>query len=270
MLISIFPATFASNQIGFSAQWTDRSGESIDVHDLNYCFDYSYFTYIYGASLGRWETKKCVFLPIEYKDVIIGVPFKNISQVDFAYPITTVKLIDGTLLNGKRVTLGESNERFCGSTELGVVCLPISSVNKLIFNQTSKNSSSIGEPCENSHAALSSSNLTVYFETWNSNSYRFTNATIFELEDGRWINARTGINLRWGEAEIYKNLKDIKQMEFHQENRLEALVTFASENTKNLTVSESSMWLGGNLDKFGPARIKWDQVRSLEISQNIT
>jgi hypothetical protein len=250
MLFYIFPAT--ANQIGFSAQWTDRSGESIEVYDLNYCFDYSYFTYIYGAR--------------EYKDVIIGVPFKHINQVNFSYPLTTVKLIEGTLLNGKLVTLGESNERFCGSTELGVVCLPIYSMDKIIFNHTYENLSSIGEPCENSHFALLSSNLTVYFETWNNNSYKFTNATIFELDDGIWINPRTGINLRWGEAEIYKNLKDIRRIEFHQEKRFEALVTFASENTKNLTVSESSMWLGGNLDKFGPARVRWDNVRSLYIS----
>jgi hypothetical protein len=65
---------------GFTAVCTDRAGTIMEVTNFAYSFSYHWRGVWGGGGVDR-ETR--MFLPFEYKDTIIEIPFADIDTVKF-------------------------------------------------------------------------------------------------------------------------------------------------------------------------------------------
>lgn len=266
---------------GFYAICTDWTGATMEVFDFQYRGSYTWyisarrdiFTREYYPSKRGTEYIYRKYLPVEYKEVVVGVPFADIDAVKFTdteptekswEPTLDIKLGDGSMLTGKFVELGEYVPKFAGQVAHGDL---VERIREITFNhERDKNAPRVTPEKDDIRGDLDSI-YTISIETWQGNQVLFLNGCRFELDEGyEWEKLKTNFNLEIGESSNIVDFDKIRSIEFKGNG--EASMTTTSGKTFDVSLpGYDTIWLGGNLDKFGPARIKMSKVALFEISR---
>ena len=270
---------------GFYAICTDWTGATMEVFNFQYRGSYGYYRAAYrrvvaippreqyfpAESGTRYLHRK--YLPVEYKEVIVGVPFADIDAVKFTdteptekswEPTLDIKLGDGSMLTGKFVELGEYAPKFAGQVAHGDL---VERIREITFNhERDKNAPRVTPEKDDIRGDLDSI-YTISIKTWQGNQVLFLNGCRFELDEGyEWEELKTNFNLEIGESSNIVDFDKIRSIQF--KGKGEASMTTTSGKTFDVSLpGYDTIWLGGNLDKFGPARIKMSKVAYLEISR---
>lgn len=198
----------------------------------------------------------------------MGVPFADIDAVKFTDTESTdlhIKLGDGSTLTGKLVRLGKGFSRFTGQAVHGD--FSVERIREITFNhERDKNAPRLG-PGEDDIKGDLDSIYTISIETWQGNQVLFLNGCRVHLGDGyEWHQLETKFNLKIGESSNIVDFDKIRSIQFKGEGQ--ARMTTTSGKTFDVSLpGYDTIWLGGNLDKFGPARIKVSNVALFEISR---
>jgi len=265
---------------GFYAICTDWTGATMEVFDFQYRGSYPWhisarrdiFTGEYYPPKRGTEYIYRRYLPVEYKEVVVGVPFADIDAVKFTdteptekswEPTLDIKLGDGSTLTGKLVELGEHAPKFAGQVAHGDL---IERIREITFNhERDKNAPRLG-PGKSDISGDLDSIYTISIETWQGNQVLFLNGCRVGLDEGYKWNLKTNFNLEIGESSNIVDFDKIRSIQFKGEG--EARMTTTSGKTFDVSFADyNTIWLGGNLDKFGPARIEMNKVALLEISR---
>ncbi len=264
-------AVVAGPPDGFYAICTDWTGATMEVFDFEYRGKYHYSSMWRGQSGTRYLYRR--YLPVEYKEVIVGVPFADIDAVKFTdtastennwEPTLDIKLGDGSTLTGKLGQLGEYAPKFAGQVAHGDL---IERIREIAFNhERDKNAPRVSPGKDDIRGDLDSI-YTISIKTWQGNQVLFLNGCRVGLDDGYgWGELETSFDLKIGESSTIVDFDKIRSIQFKGEG--EARMTTTSGKTFDLSLpGYDTIWLGGNLDKFGPARIKMSKVALLEISR---
>ncbi len=257
---------------GFYAICTDWTGATMEVFDFKYRGSWWYSSRYINVS-SRIEYAPRRYLPVEYKEVIVGIPFADIDTVKFTdtesterswEPTLDTKLRDGSTLTGKLVRLGEYAPKFAGQMAHGDL---IERIREITFNhERDKNAPRLGPGKSDIRGDLNSI-YTISIETWQGNQVLFLNGCRFTVDDGyEWEELNTNFNLEIGESSSIVDFDKIRSIQFKGEGQ--ARMTTTSGKTFDVSLpGYDTIWLGGNLDKFGPARIKMSNVALFEISR---
>ncbi len=257
---------------GFYAICTDWTGVTMEVFDFEYKGTWWYSSSYWNVS-SRMEHEYRRYLPVRYKEVIVGIPFADIDALKFTdtestennwEPTLDIKLGDGSTLTSKLVRLGEYAPKFAGQVAHGDL---VEKIREITFNhERDKNAPRLG-PGEDDIKGDLNSIYTISIETWQGNQVLFLNGCRFRLDDGyEWQGLKTNFNLKIGESSNIVDFDKIRSIEFKGNGG--ARMTTTSGKTIDVSLpGYDSIWLGGNLDKFGAARIEMSKVALFEISR---
>lgn len=256
--------TMESQPNGFFVTCTDWAGMTTEVFGFSYNFGYGYPT---PGWIGRWshdEDNPRMYLPFEYKEIVVGIPFADIDEIGFTdEPLwINITLRDENVLKGELGELGEDSQRFTGKTEYGDFSLRVEKVRQVAFDHTQDKNAPRVRPDLNLTSAY-----TMSIKTWQGNQFILLNGCRSELKDNyQWTKMRNSFDVKIGESTNNVSFDKIKRIQFREKDKDEAQLTTTSGKTIDISLSRY-IWLGGNLDPFGPARIKMSQVASFEISR---
>ena len=277
--------TGANRPPSFFVICTDRAGVTMEVSSFSYNFvAYDYPTPGWIGKTTYERDNPRMFLPFEYKEAVVAIPFADIDTIRFTddepeegawkwgkwKPTLSIKLRDRSTLTGKLAKWGEYAERFTGETEFGKFSLPVEKVRQIAFDhERSKKAPRVGPSKDNIKGDLNSE-YTISIKTWQGDQVTLLNGCQFLLGDGhKWIELKTEFDVQIGESTNIVSFDKIKSVQFQEKGKPEAQLTTTSGKTIEVSLPLGNSCLGGNLEKFGPARIEMSKVASFEISRSV-
>jgi len=257
---------------GYFALVTDWNGKTMEVFNFEYRGSYYYSSpYINRSSHMSYLNRS--YIPVEYKEIIVGIPFSNIDVVKFTdvestnsewQPNLSIKLLDGSKLEVKMAPFGEYAPKFTGEVSQGDL---IERIHQIEFNHNlDKNASS-----DNTHFDFYkelNSVYTISFQTLQGNKAVFRNGTLLGINDEgyRCIYFRTEFKIKFGESTTVVDFSKMKSIKFTGESKAQ-MTTTSGKVLDILLLDFNEIWIGGNFGKFGPARIELNRISSLEINK---
>jgi len=257
---------------GFYAVITDWTGKTMEVFDLKYLGRYWWSSpYINRSSHMIYEHRK--YLPVEYKEIIVGVPFTDIDTIKFTdiestemewEPTLDIKLVDGTTLVVRLARWGERAPKFTGEVLNGDL---VERIHQIAFNHKRDKNAQRVIPGRNSIYKDLDSVYTISLKTSQGHQIVLRNGCLLGLNEGyRWTTLRTKFNIKLGESTTAVDFSKIKSFRFSGTPKAQ-MTTTSGKTVDVLLPDYNKIWIGGNFDRFGPARIKLSRVSSLEISK---
>jgi len=270
LLCSFVSCTNVPN--GFRATLIDKEGNTFDVFDLTYA-------YILGSYLGNFHYG-ISYIPAEYKEATIAVPFKSISDLSlnysgyssFAFP-AQINLTDGSSLSTRVPWLGHSLSEcgFKGKTKFSDYFLELSNTQSVVFHHELDNhtGNTLNRP-QGSEGSV----YTAKIETWSGNKFTFSDANQFGwyLND-EWFDVRPVLNFKQGTVDGKINFEDIRTVKVLNESEGSALIATTSGETLNVSLpfmygppqQRLTYCIGGKLEDLGYARIPLSEIKELEL-----
>jgi hypothetical protein len=262
LLLSCSVADCTSVPNGFRATLVDKEGNTFDVFDL---------TYVYIDYQGMVNHKN-YYIPINYKDAEIAIPFENISVLSLN--TSQINLTNGISLNAVIPWLGSSASEcgFKGKTKFADYFLDLGNTQKVIFHHELDNNTrtSLDRP-----GGIKDSNYIANIETWSGNKFTFSNANKIGLysSNDNWLDAGPILNFKQGAIDGEIDFKDVKMVKFFKENESSALITTTSGETMDVSLPFAygvpmqglTYCIGGKLESLGYARIPLSRIKELEI-----
>ena len=255
---------------GFYGVCTAWDRKKMELSDLRYHFSYYYSSpYINRPSGDRSLTR--TYLPIDYNEAIIGIPFTDIKTIVFGNaqatsrawsPSVDVELLDGSALKGKLAELGEYAPKFTGRVACGEF---IGRVQEIELDHTRDKGVEKSEPGRDVLHGDMDSPYTVSVRTRGKNEMVLRNACQLQLDEGyRWHMVKTTFDVGFGESNTVVDFDKIDSIEFIEGDG--AKLTTTSGKALPVSVSDhDKIWIGGNLEGFGLARVKLSNVALLKF-----
>lgn len=264
--------TVADLPEGYYASITDWTGRTMEVYNFEYRGRWYYSSpYINRSSHMSYLNRR--YLPVEYKELIVGIPFSDIDVVKFTdvkstdrewQPTLEIQLADRERLTAKLAVWGEYAPRFTGEVAQGDI---IERIHQIDFShKRDKNASRVDAGCECCYNGLNSS-YTISIKTSHGNQVAVRNGTLIGLDEGHcWENFRTEFKIKFGESTTVVDFSKIKSILLTGESKAQ-MVTTSGKTVDILLLDYNEIWIGGNIDRFGPARIQLSKTSSLEINK---
>lgn len=257
---------------GFCAVITDWSGKTMEVFNFKYWGRWYQSSQFIGHSGMRDETRK--YIPINYKDIIVGVPFTDIDTINFTdneatfkewEPSLDIKLVDGTALAGKLARLGEYAPKFTGEVLQGGL---VGRIQQITFNHVRDKNAPRVVNVDEFHGDLDSV-YKISLKTLQGNQISLRNGCLIDLDHGyAWTGKRTTFKIKLGESTTDVDFSKIKTIQLLGASKAK-LTTTSGKTIDTMLPKYNEIWIGGNFDRFGSARIQLSKVSSLEISKAV-
>ena len=271
---------------GFMAICIDRAGVRFKVFGFSYNFNYSYRARVVRGMYYHFETRTNssnprLFLPFQYKGVVVGIPFADMSTVKFIdnppekgqqtwKPAVSIALKDGNTLKGKLAKLGEGHQRFTGAMVYGDFTCLVGKVAQIDFDHTRNKNAPRATLGKKGLQKDLNSGYTISVRTWQGDKATLMNGCLFNLSNGyEWASVGSTVDVKVGESKIAVELGKIKSIQFQEKSNPKAQVISTSGKTIDIELAAGSICLGGNLDKFGPAWVRMADVASFEVSGSL-
>ena len=256
-------------QDGFCTLITDWNEKTMVVFNFEYMGRWWYSSpFINRSSYMNYEKRK--YLPVKYKEMIIGIPFTDIDTVKFSdtkptnkewEPVVDIKLVDGSILKAKLARLGEYAPKFTGESNGDFV----GRIRQITFDHKRDKNVKRVIP---EYAQHLNSEYKIRLKTSQGHQIELQNACLHRINDGyKWALLRTSFKIKLGESNNDVEFNKIKSINLLGDSKAQ-MITTSGKNIDVLLPDYNKIWIGGNIDRFGPARIKLSQVSSLEISKS--
>lgn len=303
-------STVPSQTDGFFATCTDRNGDVVQIYSFIHIFKYYHNaprTDIGGGMyqvFGRdeWRSTARAFLPFEYRDVTVAIPFMQINTITFTdtndmlpkedsklkeWPFSvTIELRDGNKLSGKTPVLGDpwqSTRRFGGVTGVTQVkgfSIPFHKVQQITFNHTrDKNVADMIGGVRWSYYIDGGfrikdsldSPYSMSIKTRQRSKILLQNACLFKLDErGDWEELELEFQIGIGDSSNIVDFDKIRAINFKfKKNVPDQIITSSGTTIDGMVKTWRQVMggnLGGDLEKLGPGFISMENVASLEIS----
>lgn len=288
-------STVPSQTDGFFATCTDRNGDVVQVYSFMHIFKYYYYAYrtefvIYGSN--EWRSTAQAFLPFEYRDVTVAIPFMQINSITFTdtndmlpkedrklkeWPFSvTIELCDGDKLSGETPVLGypsQPTRQFGGVTGVTQVkgfSIPFDKVQQITFNHArDKNVADMNGGFRIPGSQDSPYSMSI--KTRQGSKILLQNACLCKLhESGFWQELETEFQIGIGDSSNIVDFDKIRAINFKSNKNVPDQIITSSGTTIDGMVGTWRQVICGNLgddlEKLGPGFISIDDVASLEIS----
>jgi hypothetical protein len=268
---------------GFVAVCTDRTGAISEVLGFRFSFRYPAESPGWVGRGSHKEDNPCLFLPFEYKDAVVGIPLADIREIQFTdevppqktgwNPALCLTLLDGSTVTGKLGMWGVPPRRFNGQTAAGPFSLPARNTRRVVFDHKRDTSAPRIVPGKQDIGCDLNSPYTISLKTWQGDQLTLQNGCFFGLEYGyRWADPTNELEALVDYSKRTFGLDELGTIRFREKGRRAAQITTAAGKTLDAFLihtpkdpAEPIPHLGGNLERFGPARIALANVASFEI-----
>jgi hypothetical protein len=282
---------------GFFAICTDRAGITTEVSSFINIFHYYYDSQWKGSS--GYKTDQRVFFPLEYKGVVMAIPFGSIDMIKFielsqkrSQRAVIIKLLDGSQLTGKTGILGEqrplSDSTFngiTGDTEFRGFSLSFDKARQIVFDhKRDRHTSVFYEKFLRTNISHKfrlvdyDSPYNLIVKSWQGNEIVFSNGCYLNFgQGGWWSDIAPELTIKIGESINTITFDKIKKVQFLKKGNSKIRLTTASGKTIEGSLELYVEWLrdtfykhlGGNivgsLKRFGFGCIDIRKVASFEI-----
>ena len=268
---------------GFVATCTDRAGATSEVLGFKFSFRYPAEAPGWVGRESHKEDNPCLFLPFEYKDAVVGIPLADIAEIKFTdeeppqktgwNPALCLTLLDGSTVTGKLGTWGVPPRRFSGHTAAGPFSFSARKVRQIVFDHKRDTNTPRVVPGKQDIGCELNSPYTISLTTWQGNQLTLRNGCVFGLEYGyRWADPKPEVEALVDYAKRTVGFEELGTIRFREKGKSAAQIITAAGKTLDAFLIHTPKnpaapvpHLGGNLEKFGPARIALSNVASFEI-----